>query len=158
MTLEKLVQFRHYFIGPDFLYTLFDYVTLKIFVLKPSFLARLSVCHKQNTKLKSPKTAAASRIASIMQRDFCFRSSHCQGMFAFTTGEYWHSAKLKSTSSLMWSSANGQKLILKALLNSCFLPILLNEKRRGDSRSLGGNKRAKLGGAFSQEALLIIPL
>ena len=39
---------------------------LKFFILRPSFLARLRVCRKQSTKIRSKKTAAANKIASIM--------------------------------------------------------------------------------------------
>ena len=45
--------------------------------------------------------------------------------------------------------------MLKILSNGRFLPIALDEKRKEDRRSLGG---AKVGGAFFEDALLIIPL
>ena len=76
-------------------------------------------------------------------------------MFVFTARGYWHSAKLKSTFFPVWSSANGQQSILKALLNDRFLPIPLDGKKRGDRCSLGG---AKVGGASFKDAFLIIPL
>lgn len=46
---------------------------------------------------------------------------------------------------------------MKALSNGRFLPILLDKKKRRDGRLLGGNKRAKVEGVFSENALLIIP-
>lgn len=40
---------------------------LMLFVLKPSFFARLSVCCRQRIKFKSQKIATVDRIASTMQ-------------------------------------------------------------------------------------------
>ena len=55
----------------------------------------------------------------------------------------------------MWSLANGQQSILKALSNSDFLLIPLDGKKKGDKHSHG---RAKVGKAFSKDTFLIIPL
>ena len=54
---------------------------------------------------------------------------------------------LLPTSYLVWSLANGR-----------FLPILLDEKKRRDGRSFGGNRGEKVVGASSKDALLRIPL
>ena len=154
----------------------------RFLVLRSIFLVRLSVWRGQSTKLGSQKIAAASRIVSTMQAGFRSRSSICHGLFNLTPGEHPHPAKLRSTfssvwlsangqvlmkvlsnfllptSSPVWSSANGQQSMLKALSNSRFLPIPLDGKRRGDGRSLGGNRGAKVVGASSEDALLRIPL
>ena len=65
---------------------------------------------------------------------------------------------LLPTSSPTWSSVNGRQLILKALSNGRFLPIPLDGKRRGDGRSIGGNRGAKIVGASFEDAFLRIPL
>ena len=65
---------------------------------------------------------------------------------------------LLPSSSPAWSSANGQQSILKVLLNSRFLPIPLNKKRRGDGRSFGGNRGTKVVETSSKDNLLRIPL
>ena len=48
--------------------------------------------------------------------------------------------------------------MLKALSNGCFLPILLDGKRRGNKRSLSKKKVAKVVEASSEDDFLIIPL
>ena len=149
----------------------------RFFVLRPIFLARLSVWCGQGTKLGSQKIAAASGIVSTMQAGLCSRSSICHGLFNLTPGEHPHPAKLRSTSfsawllangrvlikflsnflwptsSPVWSSANGRQSMLKGLLNGRFLPIPLDRKKRGDGRSLGGNRGAQVVGASSEDAL-----
>ena len=65
---------------------------------------------------------------------------------------------LLPTSSPAWSSANGRQSILKVLSNGHFLSIPLDEKRRGDGRSLGKNRGAKVVEVFSENAFLKIPL
>ena len=154
----------------------------RFLILNPIFLARLSVWRRQGTKLESQKIAAASEIISTMQSGLRSRSSICYGLFNLTPGEHPHPAKLRSTSFLAWllangrvlmkvllnflsptsspawSSANGRQSMLKALSNGRFSPIPLDGKRRGDGRSLGGNRGAKVVGASSEDALLRIPL
>ena len=154
----------------------------RFLVLKPIFLARLSVWHGQGTKLGSQKIVAASEIVSTMQAGLYFRSSICHSLFNLTPGEHLHPAKLRSTSSstclsanswaLMkvlsnflwptsfpaWSSTNSRQSMLKALLNDRFLPIPLDEKKKGDGCSLGRNRGAQVVGASSEDALLRIPL
>lgn len=48
--------------------------------------------------------------------------------------------------------------MLKALLNSYFLPILLDEKKKEDKRIFSGNRRAKVEKTLFEYVLLIIPL
>lgn len=78
--------------------------------------------------------AAANRIAFTMQTCIWSRSSSCHGLIAFFTNRHKHSAKLRIRSCLAWLVANGRELGLKALLNDCFLPILLDEKNGKDGR------------------------
>ena len=111
-----------------------------------------------------------------------FQKLICHGLFNLTPGEHPHPAKLRSTSfsawlsangrALMkvlsnflwptyfpaWSSANGQQSMLKALLNGRFLPIPLDGKKKGDERSLGGNKGVQVVEASSKDTFLRIPL
>lgn len=49
-------------------------------------------------------------------------------------------------------------MILKTLSNSCFLPILLDKKRKGDRYLIGGNKGAKVRKASFKDVFLIISL
>ena len=154
----------------------------RFLILRPIFLARLSVWCGQGTKLRSQKIAAASGIVSTMQAGLRFRSSICHGLFNLTPAEHPHPAKLRSTSSsawlsangraLMkvllnflwptsspaWSSANGRPSMLKALSNGRFLLIPLDGKRRGDGRSLGGNRGAQVVETSFEDALLRILL
>ena len=154
----------------------------RFLVLKPIFLARLSVWREQGTKLGSQKTSAAIGIVLSMQAGLRSRSSICHGLFNLTPEKYLHPAKLRSTSSLAWllangrvlmkvllnflsptsspawSSANDRQLMLKALSNSYFSPIPLDEKKRGVGRSFGRSRGAKVVGASSEDALLRIPL
>ena len=154
----------------------------RFLVLRPIFLARLSMWRGQGKKLGSQKIAAASGIVSTMQAGLCSRSSICHGLFNLTPGEHPHPAKLRSTSfsawlsandrvlmkvlsnfllptsSPAWSSANSQQLMLKALSKRRFSMISLDGKRRGDRCSLGKNRGAKVVGASSKDALLRIPL
>ncbi len=130
---------------------------LRIFVLRPSFFARLSVCQAQGTKLpRSEKMAAASGMASTMQTNFQSRSFCCHGLLGFNAGGHWQLAKLRSTSSPVRSLANGRLSRLKALSNDRFSPRPLDGKRGGDGRSIGGSRGAKVGRAFSEDTLLII--
>lgn len=100
--------------------------------------------------------AIASRMTLTMQTDFRSRSSYCHGFFTFIIEKHWYHIKLRSTSFPLWSLANGRQSRLKALLNDCFLLILLDEKERGDRRLIRVNKGTKVGKAFSEYALFII--
>ena len=134
----------------------------RFFVLKPSFVARISVWHKQGTKLGSQKIAATSKIVSIMQSGLRARSSICHGLFNLTTGGHPHTAKLRLTSFLAWLSANGR--VLMKVLSSFLLPIPLYEKRGRNKDTLG--KKVSSKAAFeilplhnsSENALLLLPL
>ena len=121
----------------------------RFFVLRPSFLARLSVWRGQGTKLGSQKIAAASGIVSTMQAGLRSRSSICHGLFNLTAGGHPHTAKLRSTSFSAWLSANGR--VLMKVLSSFLLPIPLDGKR-GRNRGAFGEK------AFSKAAFLILLL
>ena len=88
----------------------------RFLVLKPIFLARLSVWRGQGIKLGSQKIAATSGIVSMMQAGLHSRSSICYGLFNLTPGEHLHPAKLRSTSSSAWLLANGQ-VLMKVLSN-----------------------------------------
>lgn len=127
---------------------------LKLFILRPSFIARLSVCHGQKTQLSSQKMAAAKEITFTIQTSVWFRSSNCYGLFAFIAKRYWHCVKLRLTSCPTWSSTNGQKLKLKALSNGRFLSISLDMKMREDGYS--ENKKVKIGAAF-YISLIVMP-
>ena len=65
----------------------------RFFVLKPSFVARLSVWRGQGTKLGSQKITAASGIVSTMQTGLHSRSSICHGLFNLTGGGHPHISK-----------------------------------------------------------------
>ena len=121
----------------------------KFFVLRPSFVARLSVWRGQGTKVGSQKIAAANGIVSTMQAGLCSISSICHGLFNLTAGGHPHIAKLRLTSSSTWLSANGRVLI--KVLSSFLLPIPLDGKR-GRNRGAFGEK------AFSKAAFLILLL
>ena len=118
--------------------------------LKPSFLARLSVWHRQSTKLGSQKIATAHDIISTMQIGLRSRSSICQSLFNLTAGGHLHPAKLRSTAFSMWLLANSQVLI-KILSNFLFASIPLDGKR-------GGNKCAFGKKIFSEATFLIFLL
>ena len=90
-------------------------------------MARLSVWRGKGTKLGSQKIAAASGIVSIIQAGLHSRSSICHDLFNLTAGRHLHTAKLRSTSSLMWLSANG-RVLMKIL--SCFLFLIPLDKKR----------------------------
>lgn len=130
---------------------------LRFFVLRPSFLMRLSMYSKQGTKLGSQKMTTTNKIASTMQKRFWSKGSCYQGLFAFTTGGHWYFAKLQLTSFPMWLLANSWQLMLKTLSNGYFLMISLDGKRKRDSYSLSGNKGAKIVGAFFENIFIIIP-
>ncbi len=100
--------------------------------------------------------AVASRMASIMQTDFRSRNSHGHGLLAFNTGGHWQYAKLSSISFPIRLSVNGRPSRLKVLSNDDFSPRPLDGKRRGDGRLIGGSRKAKVGGALSEDNLLII--
>lgn len=121
----------------------------KFLVLRPSFVARLSMWHKQGSKLGFQKIAAACRIISIMQVGLCFRSFIWHSLFNLIAKRYPYTTKLRLTSFLAWFLANSQVLI-KVLLNFP-LPILLNRKKRGNRSVL--NKKTSFEAAF-----LILPL
>lgn len=123
---------------------------LTFLVLKPSFLASLSVCQVQSTKLRFQK------MTSTMQTYFQSRSSHCHALFAFIAGGDWQYAKLRLTSSLVWSFANNRQLRLKAILNDRFSLVLLDGKSGRDEHSTSESREAKVGAASSKDAFLII--
>lgn len=56
----------------------------------------------------------------------------------------------------MWSFANGQQSILKAISNDCFSLLLLNGKSKGDGHLTGRSKEAKIEAPFFKDAFLII--
>ena len=91
------------------------------FILKSIFLARLSVCCGQSTKLGPQKIAATSEIVSMMQAGLRSRSSICHGLFNLTPGEHPHPAKLRSIFSLAWLSVNAR--VLMKVLSNFLLPI-----------------------------------
>ena len=68
---------------------------LSFFVLSSSFFARLSMCYRQEIKLRSQKMAAANDIAFIIQKGVWSMSSSCHGLFAFTANRQRHSTKLR---------------------------------------------------------------
>ena len=72
----------------------------RFFVLKPSFVARLSVWRGQGIKLGSQKIVTANEIVSTMQVGLCSRSSICYGLFNLIARGHSHTAKLRLTSSL----------------------------------------------------------
>ena len=109
----------------------------RFFVLRPSFVARLSVWRGQGTKLGSQKIAAASEIVSTMQAGLHSRSSICHSLFNLIAKGHPHTAKLRLTPSLAWLLANGQ-VLMKVLL-TFLLPIPLNGKR-GKNRGTFGKK------------------
>ena len=119
------------------------------FVLRPSFVARLSVWRGQSTKLGSQKIVDASGIVLTTQEGHHSRSSICHGLFNLTAERHPHTAKLRSTSSLVWLLANSRVLV--KVLSSFLLPILLNGKRRRNRGALGQK-------ASSKAAFLIYPL
>ena len=92
----------------------------RFLVLKPIFLARLSVWRGQSIKLGSQKIATTGGIVSTMQAGLCSRSSIWHGLFNLTPREHPHSAKRRSTSSLVWLLANGQ--VLMKVLSSFLSP------------------------------------
>ena len=134
----------------------------RFFVLRPIFLARLSVWRGQSIKLGSLKIAAASGIISTMQAGLHFRSFFCHGLFNLTPGKHPHPAKLRSSSFSPWLSANGR--VLMKVLSSFLSPIPLNGKKRRNRGAF--RKKASSKAAFlilplhnsSKDALLLLPL
>ena len=134
----------------------------RFFILRPSYVARLSVWRKQGTKLGSIKIAATSKIVSTMQAGLRSRSSICNGLFNLIARGYSHTAKLRLTFSSAGLLANGRVLI--KVLSSFFLPILSDEKRRRNRGAL--DKKASSKATFlilllynsSEDTLLLLLL
>lgn len=110
----------------------------------------------QDTKLGFQKIAAASGKISTRQIGFWSRKSCYHSLFAFTAIRYWQYAKLRLTSSLVWSLAHGRQSRLTAISNICFFPVPLDGKSGGDWHSIDGSRRAKIGAGFSKDVFLII--
>ena len=114
----------------------------RFLILKPSFLARLSVWRRQSTKLGSQKIAAASIIVSTMEVDLRSRSSICHGLFNLTARGHSHPTKLRSTSFLAWLLADGRVLI--KVLSNFLLPIPLDGKRGRNRGALSEKTSSKV--------------
>lgn len=151
---EELVQYRQFYVESDWLHPLFDNVNLMIFYFEIEFFCEIK---RISTKLPgSQKMIIASRIISTMQSNFWSRSLCCYDVLAFIVKENWQYGKLRSTSSLVWSLANGQQSRLKDLSNDRFFLIPLNEKKRGDGHSIKRSRGAKVGGTSLEDTFFIV--
>ena len=135
----------------------------RFLVLKPRFLTRLSVWHRQSTKLGFQKIAAASKIILTLQKNLHSKSVICYGLFNLIARGHSYLAKFGLISFLVCLLANGQVLI-KVLSNFLFLPIPL-DKKKGRNRYVFG-KKTFFKAVFlilllhnsSENAFLLIPL
>lgn len=87
----------------------------KIFVFRPSFIARFRVCLIDSFKLGSQEIVVCSKIAFIIYIGMAFNHCYYQSCYAFTISWNWQYTNLRSYSSILRSQANDRQLISNTL-------------------------------------------